>query len=100
MSERADTRYGHFVLGRETADFRDWVRLHAEEHGFTLDASQESAVEHLQRLYEDLIGLERLEASLIRLLARRRVVRGIYLWGAVGRGKSFLMDSFYNCAPT
>ena len=103
MSERAsrvsDTRYGHFALGRETADFRDWVRLHAEEHGFALDASQESAVEHFERLYEDLIGLERLEASLIRLLARKRVVRGLYLWGGVGRGKSFLMDSFYNCAP-
>ena len=56
------------------------------------------AVERFERLYEDLIGLERLEASLIRLLARKRVVRGIYLWGGVGRGKSFLMDSFYRCA--
>ena len=99
MSERADTRYGHFALARESADFREWARLHAEEHGFELDPSQEQAVEHFQRLYEDLIGLERLEASLIRLLARKRVVRGLYLWGGVGRGKSFLMDSFYNCAP-
>ena len=99
MSEPADTRYGHFALARESADFREWVRLHAEEHGFRLDPSQEQAVEHFQRLYEDLIGLERLEASLIRLLARKRVVRGLYLWGGVGRGKSFLMDSFYNCAP-
>jgi cell division protein ZapE len=54
---------------------------------------------HFERLYEDLIGLERLEASLIRLLARKRVVRGLFLWGGVGRGKSFLMDSFFNCAP-
>ena len=68
-------------------------------HGFTLDASQATRVEHFERLYEDLIGLERLEASLIRLLARKRVVRGLYLWGGVGRGKSFLMDSFFNCAP-
>ena len=94
----ADSRYGHFALGRDSADFREWVRLHAREHGFELDASQERAIEHFERLYEDLIGLERLEASLIRLLARRRVVRGIYLWGGVGRGKTFLMDSFYNCA--
>jgi cell division protein ZapE len=94
-----DARYGHYSLPRESANFREWVHQHAEAHGFSLDASQELAVEHFERLYEDLIGLERLESSLIRLLARKRVVRGLYLWGGVGRGKSFLMDSFYNCAP-
>jgi cell division protein ZapE len=87
------------MASAENADFRDWIRRHAEDHGFELDASQELAVDHFERLYEDLIGLERLEASLIRLLARKRVVRGLYLWGGVGRGKSFLMDSFYACAP-
>lgn len=99
MSEAQDSRYGHFALPRDSVDFRDWVRQHAAAHGFELDASQESAIDHFERLYDDLIGLERLEASLIRLLARRRLVRGIYLWGGVGRGKSFLMDSFFNCAP-
>ena len=94
-----ESRYGHFALPRDSADFREWVRQHAQAHGFELDASQQQAVEHFERLYEDLIGLERLEASLIRLLARKRVVRGLYLWGGVGRGKSFLMDSFFNCAP-
>jgi cell division protein ZapE len=94
-----DARYGHYTLPHESADFREWVHQHAAAHGFALDPSQELAVEHFERLYEDLIGLERLEGSLIRLLARKRVVRGLYLWGGVGRGKSFLMDSFYNCAP-
>lgn len=99
MSESPDTRYGHFALARESADFREWVRQHAAAHDFVLDDSQERALEQFERLYEDLLGLERLEAPLIRLLARKRVVRGLYLWGGVGRGKSFLMDSFYNCAP-
>ena len=63
------------------------------------DLAQLKALEHFQRLYEDVAGLERLESSLIRLLARRRTVPGLYLWGGVGRGKSFLMDSFFNCAP-
>lgn len=94
-----DSRYGHFTFASDSSDVAQWIRRHAEEHGFELDAAQTSALQHFERLYEDLIGLERLEASLIRLLARKRVVQGMYLWGGVGRGKSFLMDSFFDCAP-
>ena len=93
------TRYGHFALPEDSSDIVAWVRQHGQAHGFELDASQSAALEVLQGVYEDLIALERLEASLIRLLARKQTVRGAYLWGGVGRGKSFLMDSFYNCAP-
>lgn len=87
------------TLTLDSADAAQWIVQHAAENGFTLDASQLLAVAHLQRLYEDLIGLETMESSFIRLLARKRVVKGLYLWGGVGRGKSFLMDSFFNCAP-
>ena len=93
------SQYGHTTLTLDSADAAQWIVQHAAEHGFTLDASQLKAVEHLQRLYEDLIGLETMESLLVRLLARKRVVKGLYLWGGVGRGKSFLMDSFFNCAP-
>jgi cell division protein ZapE len=83
----------------DASGFADWMRRHAAKHAYTLDGSQRAAVAALQRLYEDLLGLERMDASLIRLLARRRAVPGIYLWGGVGRGKSFLMDSFFAFAP-
>ena len=92
-------RYGHYALPEDSSDIIGWVRQHGREHGFDLDTAQKTALEVLQGVYEDLIALERLEASLIRLLARKQTVRGAYLWGGVGRGKSFLMDSFYNCAP-
>lgn len=99
MNDAQPAPYGHTTLPRDSADVAQWIAQHAHEHGFELDESQRNAVDHLERLYEDLIGLEKMESFLVRLLARKRVVKGLYLWGGVGRGKSFLMDSFFNCAP-
>jgi cell division protein ZapE len=99
VNDTGNSQYGHTTLPRDSADVAQWIAQHAHEHGFELDASQRRAVARLERLYEDLIGLEKLESLLVRLLARKRVVKGVYLWGGVGRGKSFLMDSFFNCAP-
>ena len=84
---------------RNGDDAAAWMRQRARRLGIELDAAQDQALAHFQRLYEDLLGLERMDSWLVRLLARRRVVRGLYLWGGVGRGKSFLMDTFFECAP-
>ena len=86
-------------LPRDSSDAADWIRQHAALQGFVLDAAQEDALGHFQRLAEDLVGLQELDSWFVRLLARRRVVKGLYLWGGVGRGKSFLMDAFFDCAP-
>lgn len=68
--------------------------------GFVADPSQRCAVERLQRLYEEWTAYKaRRDTALKRLLVKPPLPRGVYLWGAVGRGKSFLMDAFYLCAP-
>ena len=70
------------------------------KRGFVSDPSQWSAVEHLQRLFEEWTAYKaRRSNALKRLLVKPPPPRGVYLWGAVGRGKSFLMDSFYLCVP-
>ena len=68
--------------------------------GTTLDAAQSAALARLQRLSDDLAQFRAArQSTLTRLFAAPEVPRGVYLWGGVGRGKSFLMDSFFASVP-
>ncbi|MBM5811139.1 MAG: AFG1 family ATPase [Gammaproteobacteria bacterium] len=69
-------------------------------HGHQPDAAQRRAIARLEDLRRRLLARAARPTLLARGLAalapRRRVtpLRGLYLWGAVGRGKTFLMDQF------
>jgi len=76
--------------------------------GFRHDPMQEKAVHLLQKLYEDLIeawefgsksGWFARWANLLHRGADKTPVTGLYFWGGVGRGKTYLMDSFYESLP-
>lgn len=70
--------------------------------GFVKDESQANAVARLQSLYEQLLAASQVKIGIFdRLLRNRRAdpVRGLYFWGGVGRGKTYLMDNFYESLP-
>ncbi len=70
------------------------------QRGYTLDAAQQAAADRLQALFEDWRDYKaRRSNAMTRLLRRPPIPRGVYLWGGVGRGKSFLMDAFFADVP-
>lgn len=74
-------------------------------HGYVADSEQERAVGALDRVWRDLVArpdpgiLERARSRLSGKPVERAPVRGLYLWGGVGRGKTFLMDIFFHALP-
>jgi len=68
--------------------------------GYHSDPAQRAAIGRLQRCYDEWAAYKvRRSNSLKKLLVKPELPRGVYMWGGVGRGKSFLMDSFYATAP-
>lgn len=65
------------------------------------DPAQRHAVERLQQLYDDLLQRHASPSWWRKWIApaERAPVKGVYLWGGVGRGKTYLMDSFYESLP-
>lgn len=73
-----------------------WVEPILASRGTTLDPAQAAALDRLQELADELHAFRAARRSALKkLFAPPQVPRGIYLWGGVGRGKSFLMDGFY-----
>jgi len=68
--------------------------------GYTADPAQRAAMVRLQKLYVELLTFKAARRTKLRkMLVRPDAPRSVYLWGGVGRGKSFLMDCFFDAVP-
>ena len=70
---------------------------------FVHDAAQENAVRHLQRLYDDLTQAKPKSTGFFAYLFGKNEpepIKGLYFWGGVGRGKTYLVDTFYEALPS
>ncbi|HET7130994.1 MAG TPA: cell division protein ZapE, partial [Gammaproteobacteria bacterium] len=78
-------------------------RRRVERGELAADPAQTRAIEALERLYRGLRAAAPARGWRRRVarIAGRKAdpVRGVYLWGGVGRGKTLLMDLFYGCLP-
>ena len=97
-------------MGRYRADL--------QRDDFAYDPAQEQAVAHLQRLFDELLARPRdsarptpagkgLKSRMAGLFGKRSEpeapvlpeVTGLYFWGGVGRGKTYLVDTFFEALP-
>ncbi|WP_148254812.1 cell division protein ZapE [Aidingimonas lacisalsi] len=109
--EAVDAEKGETPLARYRSD--------VSRDDFEYDPAQEEAVKHLQRLYDDLLSKPHaqprsviagkgLKARMAGLLGQKKApspfdelpeIMGLYFWGGVGRGKTYLVDAFYESLP-
>jgi len=68
--------------------------------GYTADPAQRAAMARLQKLYGELLAFKAARRTKLRkMFINPDLPKSVYLWGGVGRGKSFLMDCFFDTLP-
>ncbi|WP_305818134.1 cell division protein ZapE [Photobacterium leiognathi] len=82
-------------------------QLDLQQTDFFADPAQANAVSHLDGLYHRMLAPKpEPKASFLQRIFKPNhnqadimPVKGLYFWGGVGRGKTYLVDTFYECLP-
>lgn len=74
--------------------------INFDKAGFKPDSAQLKVINQLQQLFQALIAIQPSPGLVDRLFKRKPApAQGFYIWGGVGRGKTYLMDHFYEALP-
>ena len=66
---------------------------------FMPDDAQAQAVHELDRVWQELVQRFKASKKTFRRFRRQTSPKGVYMWGGVGRGKTWLMDQFFESIP-
>lgn len=66
---------------------------------FLPDAAQAEAVNQLERVWQELIQRYKASKKIFHRFRKVSAPQGVYMWGGVGRGKTWLMDQFFDSLP-
>ena len=85
----------------EASNPLEWYWKFSQQSDFESDPAQLAVLEHLERLHDDLEKYRQYRQGTVNRLVTnfgggKKPPRGLYVWGSVGRGKSLMMDAFYN----
>ena len=71
-----------------------------QKRGYQSDPAQLRAIDALERCAQEWTFYQSKRSGLLgKFLSRSEIPKGVYMFGGVGRGKSFLMDCFFAAAP-
>ena len=70
-----------------------------ESGEFAPDAAQAEAVAALEHVWQDLVARYKASKKAFGRFRRHGSANGVYMWGGVGRGKTWLMDQFFESLP-
>ena len=79
---------------------REAYQAELKARGYQSDPAQLRAIDALQRCADDWAAYkDKRSNSLKKLFNKPDIPKGVYMYGGVGRGKSFLMDCFFDAVP-
>ena len=77
----------------------DYYHEQCNQAVISADPLQLVALQQLQKVYDELVPEQKKRSGLFNLFYKKKLIKGVYLWGSVGIGKTFLMDCFYHSLP-